>query len=118
MSRRRGDERAVTLPIEPDPPIGAADDLARHSTMSIIPPGGLLCCYTDGLVERRDQSLDAGIGSLAATMDAFLANCGSRTGRHATLTDDACAEVMRALVGAKPARDDIALVMAYRHHVG
>src|SRR5215469_9173874 len=89
-----GDSAPSVLPIEPDPPIGTADDLPRHSTVSVIPPGGLLCCYTDGLVERRGQSLDDGIGSLAHALDACLSG-GSRAGRPVGLADDACAEVMR-----------------------
>src|SRR5512146_1607698 len=59
---------AAVLPIRPDPPIGTADDPPRQSAMVTIPPGGLLCCYTDGLVERRDRAIDKGIGLLADTM--------------------------------------------------
>lgn len=114
-----GDTAASVLPIEPDPPIGTADDLPRHSTVSVIPPGALLCCYTDGLVERRNQSLDHGISSLTHALDAYLSGCGSRVGRPVGLADDACAEVMRALVGTGPAaRDDIALLMAHRYPLG
>src|SRR5215469_13011197 len=87
-----GDTAASVLPIEPDPPIGTADDLRRHSTVSVIPPGGLLCCYTDGLVERRDQSLDDGISLLAHALDAYLSGSGRRAGRPVGLADDACAE--------------------------
>ena len=43
------------LPVRPDPPIGVADDPQRRSATAVIPPGALLCCFTDGLVERRDQ---------------------------------------------------------------
>jgi phosphoserine phosphatase RsbU/P len=113
-----GDEAASSLPIPPDPPIGAADDPPRHSTAGTIPPGGLLCCYTDGLVERRGKPLDDGIGAVAATMDAQIRAGASRQGRPVTLADDACAAVMRALVGNTPARDDVAVLMAHRHPAG
>jgi len=109
-----GDQPASVLPIQPDPPIGAAEDPPRHSFATTIPPGALLCCYTDGLVERRDRSLDDGIGSLAAAMDEQLAARASRTGRPVSLAEDACAAAMRALVGNAPARDDVAVFMAYR----
>jgi len=113
-----GDEAASSLPIPPDPPIGAADDPPRHSTAGTIPPGGLLCCYTDGLIERRGKSLDDGIGAVAATMDAQIRAGAGRQGRPVTLADDACAAVMRALVGNTPARDDVAVLMAHRHPAG
>ena len=113
-----GGEAASSLPIPPDPPIGAADDPPRHSTAGAIPPGGLLCCYTDGLVERRGKPLDDGIGTLAATMDAQIRAGASRHGRPVTLADDACAAVMRALLGNTPARDDVAVLMAHRHPAG
>jgi sigma-B regulation protein RsbU (phosphoserine phosphatase) len=112
------DKPAGLLPIQPDPPIGTADDPPRHSSASVVPPGALLCCYTDGLVERRDQSLDDGISSLAATLDRVLEARASRAGRPVSLAEDACAAVMRSLVGAAPARDDVALLMAYRHPAG
>ncbi|HEX3716159.1 MAG TPA: SpoIIE family protein phosphatase [Trebonia sp.] len=40
---------------------------------AVIPPGALLCCFTDGLVELRHQTIDHGISRLAATLDAELA---------------------------------------------
>jgi hypothetical protein len=43
----------------------------RATTVTGIPPGALLCLYTDGLVERRDQPLDAGIGQLADVLGQF-----------------------------------------------
>ena len=113
-----GDQAASSLPIPPDPPIGAADDPPRRSSAGTIPPGGLLCCYTDGLVERRGTSLDAGIGALGATMDAQLQAGAGRQGRPVPLAEDACAAVMRALLGNAPARDDVAVLMAYRHPAG
>jgi serine phosphatase RsbU (regulator of sigma subunit) len=110
-----GDRAADSLPIPPDPPIGAAEDPARRSTAFTVPPGGLLCCYTDGLVERRGKSLDEGIGVLGATMDAQVEVGGGRERGPVSLAEDACAAVMRALVGNAPARDDVAVLMARRH---
>jgi putative methionine-R-sulfoxide reductase with GAF domain len=51
--------------LQPDPPIGTADDRQRRSTTVVIPPGALLCCFTDGLVERRDRVIDRGIDIVA-----------------------------------------------------
>ena len=102
---------AAPLPVRPDPPIGTADDPRRHSATALIPPGSLLCCFTDGLVERRDDSIDHGIGQLAAILDEQIAGRHDTTGSAA---DDACAAVMRGMVGNAPATDDIAVVMLSR----
>jgi phosphoserine phosphatase RsbU/P len=103
------------LPTQPDPPIGTADDPGRRSTTVVIPPGALLCCFTDGLVERRDKVIDAGIGHVAATLDKLVAVGAGR--RSVPLAEDACAAVMRTLVGNAPARDDIALLTLHRQYL-
>jgi serine phosphatase RsbU (regulator of sigma subunit) len=103
------------LPIQPDPPIGTADDQPHRSATAVIPPGALLCCFTDGLVERRDQAIDLGIGRVAATLDEVIAARARDGDRPVPLAEDACAAVMRNLVGSAPARDDIALLTLYRH---
>jgi sigma-B regulation protein RsbU (phosphoserine phosphatase) len=104
-------EQAALLPVRPDPPIGTADDPQRRSASVFIPPGALLCCFTDGLVERRDHSIDDGIGKLAAILDEQIVTApGGTTGP----AEDACAAVMRALVGNAPAQDDIAVLMLSR----
>jgi serine phosphatase RsbU (regulator of sigma subunit) len=110
-----GKRAAHVLAVKPDPPIGTADDPERRLTTHVIPPGGLLCCFTDGLVERRDQAIDRGIGRVAAAMDDLIAASPSRDGRHVPLAEDACTEVMRALVGNSPAQDDIAMLALHRH---
>jgi phosphoserine phosphatase RsbU/P len=101
------------LPLRPDPPIGVADDPPRRSVTAVIPPGALLCCFTDGLVERRNQMIDHGIGKLAAILDEELAVGGG--GTNVPPAEDACIAVMRALIGNAPATDDIAILMLSRH---
>ena len=87
--------------------IGVADPAPRPVTTLPIPPGALLCFYTDGLIERRGELIDDGLARL----------CRALTPQPA---DDACATVMQALVGGGPARDDIALLMVRRQpgHLG
>jgi serine phosphatase RsbU (regulator of sigma subunit) len=109
---------AAALPIRPDPPIGTADDPPRQSAVVTIPPGGLLCCYTDGLVERRDRAIDQGIGLLADTMRGQLQTRDRRAGRPVSLADDTCAAVMRDLVGHAHARDDVAVLVMHREPPG
>ena len=87
--------------------IGVADPAPRPVTTLPIPPGALLCFYTDGLIERRGELIDDGLARLCQALIPQPA-------------DDACATVMQALVGSGPARDDIALLMVRRQpgHVG
>ena len=106
--------RAGLIPVQPDPPIGTADDPRRRNATVFIPPGALLCCFTDGLVERRDRSIDDGIDVVAATLDGQIADDVRRGTATESTAEDACAGVMRALVGNVPAQDDIAVLMLSR----
>jgi serine phosphatase RsbU (regulator of sigma subunit) len=68
-----------------------------------VPPGALLCFYTDGLIERPGEVIDEGLGRL----------CRAVTTQQSP--EAACTAVMGALIGSEPARDDIALLMIRRH---
>ena len=81
--------------------IGAAPGAQRLVTTVQIPPGTLLCFYTDGLIERPFEVIDDGLARLCQAVTAEP-------------PDAACSAVMRALVGSEPARDDIALLMIRR----
>jgi phosphoserine phosphatase RsbU/P len=85
--------------------IGAAPDVSRPVTTLQITPGMLMCFYTDGLIERRDQTIDDGLDRLCRVVKPQS-------------PDAACAAVMAALVGNEPARDDIALLIARRPPAG
>jgi sigma-B regulation protein RsbU (phosphoserine phosphatase) len=53
----------VDVPV--DPPLGIGRPRGpRHVTTIDFPAGAVLVCYTDGLVERRHQVIDVGIGRL------------------------------------------------------
>jgi serine phosphatase RsbU (regulator of sigma subunit) len=82
--------------------IGVASRARRPVTTMEVPPGALLCFFTDGLVERPGEVIDEGLDRLCAAATAQPAEA-------------ACATVMGALVGSEPARDDIALLMIRRH---
>jgi phosphoserine phosphatase RsbU/P len=81
--------------------IGISPEVRRPVTTVSIPPGALVCFYTDGLVERPGEPIDAGLARLCQAVVAEP-------------PEAACAAVMRALVGGEPARDDIALLMVRR----
>jgi len=85
--------------------IGAAVGAQRPVATVPIPPGTLLCFYTDGLVERAGEVIDDGLARLCQAVTAGP-------------PDAACSAVMRALVGSEPARDDIALLMLRRQVSG
>ena len=84
--------------------IGIADPVQRPVSTIRIPPGALLCFYTDGLIERRGEVIDEGLARLCQAVAAQPAEA-------------MCAAVMHALVGNGPARDDIALLMVRRQPV-
>jgi serine phosphatase RsbU (regulator of sigma subunit) len=84
--------------------IGVAPGVQRQVTTTKVPPGALICLYTDGLIERPGESIDAGLARLCQAVEAEPA--------HAC-----CATVMAALVGSEPARDDIALLTFRRQPV-
>ncbi len=81
--------------------IGAVPGAQRHVATIEISPGTLVCFYTDGLVERRGQTIDHGLARLCQAVTAQP-------------PDTACAMVMAALVGREPVPDDIALLMFRR----
>jgi serine phosphatase RsbU (regulator of sigma subunit) len=81
--------------------IGVAAGADRPVSTVQIPPGALLCFYTDGLIERPGQLIDDGLARL----------CRAVAAEH---PEAACSAVMGALVGSEPARDDIALLMVRR----
>jgi serine phosphatase RsbU (regulator of sigma subunit) len=93
---------AELVDAEPGLVIGAAAGVRRSATTVPVPPGTLLCFYTDGLVERVGEVIDDGLARLCQAITAEP-------------PDLACSAVMRALVGGEPARDDIALLMLRRH---
>jgi sigma-B regulation protein RsbU (phosphoserine phosphatase) len=105
-----------SLPLLTDPPIGVAEDPSRRSVTSVVPLGALLCFFTDGLVERRGQVIDLGLNRVAATLDKQIAaGPGDPAGLAA---EDACTEVMRALVGNASSPDDITVLMFSRRSAG
>lgn len=57
--------RVAALPGEPGLPLGALPGTGYAASESVMPPGATLLLFSDGLVENRSQSLDAGLSRLA-----------------------------------------------------
>ncbi|MEU6950149.1 SpoIIE family protein phosphatase [Streptomyces sp. NPDC046316] len=85
-----------------DPPLGARPEhVPRPQAALTYDAGDILVMYTDGLIERRDQDIDAGLHQLT---DALA--------RHARLSPDHLADALLARLGViGGARDDIAFVI-------
>jgi sigma-B regulation protein RsbU (phosphoserine phosphatase) len=81
-----------------DMPIGMVTPGRRRVTSADLPPGMLLCLYTDGLVERRDRPIDEGITRLAGSLSAEDPEL-------------ACASAMARMADYIPHRDDVALLI-------
>ena len=99
------DHPAVLLELPSDHPVGVPGGLRRRAKTISLPPGALLCLYTDGLVERRDTPLDASLERLCASVVA-------------SPVDSVCAEVMARLVGGDPPGDDVAVLAVRRQDSG
>jgi sigma-B regulation protein RsbU (phosphoserine phosphatase) len=100
----RPGQPAAVAEVAPNVLIGVSSQRRRQVSTLDFPPGAVLCLYTDGLVERRDQPIDQGIAQLRAAV---------------TTADPeaACAAVMAAMAGYSPHTDDIALLIL-RHPPG
>ena len=97
----RPGQPAAEADITPNLLIGVPSQRRRQVSTLDFPPGAVLCLYTDGLVERRDQPLDEGIARLRAAVTAQD-------------PETACVSVMAAMAGYTPHTDDVALLVLRR----
>jgi len=85
-----------------DPPIGfSLKGRRRRSQIVEVPPGATLCFYTDGLVERRDRPIDAGLAELLTAVAAVP-------------SETVCSELMAEFVEGQATADDVALLVMHR----
>ncbi|OBF05232.1 SpoIIE family protein phosphatase [Mycobacterium sp. 852002-10029_SCH5224772] len=86
-------------------PLAVRRDAPRPQTTRVLQPGSTLMLFTDGLVERKHESIDDGIARAAAVLAQTM-----------TLPLDTVAdEVLRELAPEAGYDDDVAMVI-YRHH--
>ncbi|HET9162990.1 MAG TPA: SpoIIE family protein phosphatase [Solirubrobacterales bacterium] len=94
------DDRPRLLEQSPGLPVGMRGGNDYEAFQYPFPTGSRLLLYTDGLIERRDESIDAGFKRLAPAAEAAA--------RHpkTNLADD----VYHALLDETPLEDDVALL--------
>jgi anti-sigma regulatory factor (Ser/Thr protein kinase)/putative methionine-R-sulfoxide reductase with GAF domain len=84
-----------------DPPLGVARPGRRRVTSAVVPPGAVLCFFTDGLVERRDALLDDRLELLRTVVSSAPA-------------ETVCSAVMARLIGLDRSEDDVAVLAVRR----
>ena len=89
---------AVPAPIELSPPIGVRG-MTYAPSMFTIEPGDGLVMYSDGLVERRDSTIDEGLDRLSETLLAF---------------GDSTASWISTVMASSDADDDVTIVTLRR----
>ena len=80
-----------------DPPIGTGAAIDRHSVDVPLPPGSTVYFFTDGVVERRGEHIDVGLGRLG---DAVTAGSPHR----------GCTRIVNHMMGDSELDDDFAVL--------
>ncbi len=94
----------VPVRAEGDLLLGIDPDSPRRTSSTVLPRGSTVLLYTDGLVERRGQSLDEGVAALVTA----LGECEDYS------LDELCDSVVARLLPDEP-EDDVALVAVRLH---
>jgi len=97
---RRADGRCEWLRGPTALPLGLGDLGRSAQETDSLRPGDLLVLYTDGLVERREESIDVGLNRLRRA-----------TAAAPTEPEEFCDHVLRLLLSDGCRRDDVALLV-------
>jgi anti-sigma regulatory factor (Ser/Thr protein kinase) len=93
-----GGEPRLLEALPPAPPLGVVDDLETRATRWKLVEGSTVVLYTDGLVERRGESLTEGLERLRRAVRSWD-------------PEPLCGRLMDDLVGSHVPSDDIALLV-------
>ena len=96
------DGTASLLPVQPSRMLGAPPASSAVEWVGVLPPGGTVLLYTDGLVERRTADLDEGLASLLSVVSEPFSS-----------PDELCERVLAAMA-AGYRDDDVALLALTR----
>ena len=94
---------SVFVDVDRTPPLGAAKNVLRSLQTADVSEGAVLFMYTDGLIERRGESLELGLDRVRNAVDPD----------HPEVV---CHRVMSRLIGTTTPQDDIA-VLAIRRSI-
>ena len=90
------------LKVPVDPPVGVeVSSRERRCTTLDLPEGSVLCLFTDGLVERREQPIDTGLDALCEAIESAPARA-------------VCTSVMERLITSASPGDDVTLLVLSR----
>jgi PAS domain S-box-containing protein len=92
------DGRGSFLDKAPDPPLGVFDTGGHAELEAELRPGSTLVLYTDGLVEERGVSIDAGLEALR------------EAAKDPGDPEELCDRLVQAMLAVHPANDDIAVL--------
>ena len=95
------DRQVIRLDRATSPPLGAFVPTARNEATLALEPGSLVVLYTDGLIERRRQSIDLGLHRLRTSL----------LDRFDQSTADIVEGIISDLTADQPAEDDIAVAV-------
>ena len=93
-------------PLSSDLLLGVMPTATRRESTVTLDRGATVLLYTDGLVERRDQSLEAGLTRLQDVLEDIAA--------HDLTLDELCDQVLARMLPPRP-EDDVALVAVRLH---
>jgi PAS domain S-box-containing protein len=99
-----GSKVTAVLPDAASVPLAVRRDERRPQATRVLPPGSTLMLFTDGLVERKHESIDDGIARAAEVLAAT-----------SKLPLDAVADVMLRELAPEAGYDDDVAIVIYRH---
>jgi serine phosphatase RsbU (regulator of sigma subunit)/anti-sigma regulatory factor (Ser/Thr protein kinase) len=85
----------------PAPPLGVAEHTTFESRETELSPGATVLLYTDGLVERRGETIDVGLQRLREALD-----------NGPTELEELCSHILAHAPGGTGVQDDAALLAA------
>jgi serine phosphatase RsbU (regulator of sigma subunit) len=103
------DAEGESIDMWQDQLLGLTPDAVRHNTTIQLPPDGLLCLFTDGLVERRPAPGQTDHNEVAENLDRLAeALAGAED------PEMVCIRVLTHVVGQHLTEDDVAVLVARR----
>ena len=91
-----------------NPPLGLPQPPSFVEAEVTMGPGTSVLLYTDGLIERRDESLDVGLERLRSTAERVL---------DGSALNDAITDLLERVIEGPRPTDDVALMVVHRDAV-